>query len=56
MSVRTIPLTEEHWPEVLVIYTEGIATGRATFKSEVPDWERCAYAGVVDDSIYVSGV
>src|SRR5439155_21428909 len=29
-----------HWPEVARIYAEGIATGQATFETEVPEWER----------------
>jgi L-amino acid N-acyltransferase YncA len=27
------------WPEVARIYAEGIATGNATFETEVPPWE-----------------
>ena len=27
------------WPEVARIYEEGIATGNATFETEVPSWE-----------------
>jgi L-amino acid N-acyltransferase YncA len=27
------------WPEVARIYAEGIATGNATFETEVPSWE-----------------
>lgn len=27
------------WPSVRVIYQEGIASGHATFETEVPDWE-----------------
>lgn len=27
------------WPDVAVIYAEGIRTGHATFQSEVPSWE-----------------
>ena len=80
-------LLPEHWPEVCRIYTEGIATGNATFETDVPSWEawdrshlpghrfvatrkgdvlgwvaagpvsdRCAYSGVVEDSVYVSAV
>ena len=30
----------ELWPEVREIYREGIATGNATFETELPDWER----------------
>jgi L-amino acid N-acyltransferase YncA len=29
----------EHWPEVARIYADGIATGNATFETEVPTWE-----------------
>jgi phosphinothricin acetyltransferase len=33
------PLLAEHWPEVARIYAEGIATGDATFETDVPSWE-----------------
>lgn len=33
-------LRPEHWPEVARIYEEGIATGNATFETEVPSWEQ----------------
>jgi L-amino acid N-acyltransferase YncA len=33
-------LRPEHWPDVARIYAEGIATGDATFETEVPSWER----------------
>jgi phosphinothricin acetyltransferase len=33
------PLTREHWDAVARIYAEGIATGNATFETEVPGWE-----------------
>ena len=33
-------LRPEHWPEVARIYGEGIATGNATFETEVPAWGR----------------
>ncbi len=33
-------LRPEHWPEVARIYRDGIATGNATFETEVPSWER----------------
>jgi phosphinothricin acetyltransferase len=32
-------LRPDHWPEVARIYTEGIATGNATFETDVPSWE-----------------
>ena len=36
--VRIEPMAEGDWPEVRQIYAEGIATGDATFETEVPDW------------------
>jgi L-amino acid N-acyltransferase YncA len=36
LSIRTI--TAGDWPEVRRIYAEGIATGSATFDSEIPEW------------------
>ena len=33
------PLIAADWPAVRAIYTEGIATGNATFESEAPSWE-----------------
>ena len=32
-------LEREHWPGVARVYEEGIATGNATFETEVPTWE-----------------
>jgi len=32
-------LRADEWPEVARIYEEGIATGNATFETEVPAWE-----------------
>jgi L-amino acid N-acyltransferase YncA len=32
-------LRPEHWPEVARIYADGIATGDATFETEIPSWE-----------------
>ena len=81
-------LRAEDWPAVAAFYAEGIATGNATFETEVPSWERwdqthladhrlvavagpagevlgwaalapvsdrCAYAGVAENSVYVAG-
>jgi L-amino acid N-acyltransferase YncA len=38
-AVATRHLGPGDWPEVAAIYTEGIATGEATFETEVPTWE-----------------
>jgi phosphinothricin acetyltransferase len=32
-------LSAEHWADVARVYAEGIATGDATFETEVPSWE-----------------
>jgi L-amino acid N-acyltransferase YncA len=86
-DVRIEPLRPADWPAVAAIYAQGIATGNATFETEVPSWERwnashlpdhrlvgragpagevvawaalapvsdrCAYAGVAENSIYVA--
>ena len=34
------PMRESDWPDVQRIYSEGIATGQATFEAEAPDWPR----------------
>jgi L-amino acid N-acyltransferase YncA len=78
-------MTAADWPAVAAVYAAGIATGDATFETDVPSWEswdaghlaghrlvaadggevvgwaavgpvseRCAYAGVVEDSIYLA--
>jgi len=36
--VQIEPMAVADWPEVRRIYAEGIATGDATFESDVPDW------------------
>ena len=33
------PMEAEDWPAVAEIYRQGIATGNATFETEVPAWE-----------------
>jgi len=41
-------LRPDDWPEVSRIYTQGIATGNATFETEVPsweDWDRAHFSG-----------
>jgi L-amino acid N-acyltransferase YncA len=34
-----VPMLSEFWPAVQQIYREGIATGNATFATEVPAWQ-----------------
>jgi len=38
-AVTIEELRAEHWPGVERVYSEGIATGNATFETEVPAWE-----------------
>jgi len=38
MSVFCNPLRVEHWERVRTIFAEGIATGQATFETELPEW------------------
>ncbi len=38
MEYAVIPMPPELWPAVREIYREGIATGNATFETELPDW------------------
>lgn len=38
-AVTIAPLLPGHWDDVARIYGEGIATGNATFETEVPAWE-----------------
>jgi L-amino acid N-acyltransferase YncA len=42
------PLTPDDWPDVARIYAAGIATGNATFETEVPTWERWDAAHLID--------
>jgi L-amino acid N-acyltransferase YncA len=37
--VTVTPMTADRWPSVARIYAHGIATGHATFETEVPTWE-----------------
>jgi L-amino acid N-acyltransferase YncA len=39
MSLEMRDLRPGDWPEVARIFEEGIATGNATFETEVPSWE-----------------
>ncbi|MGA8214467.1 MAG: N-acetyltransferase family protein [Candidatus Sulfotelmatobacter sp.] len=40
MSYRITPMQPADWPTVRKIYGEGIATGHATFETQLPDWEK----------------
>ncbi|WP_201978998.1 GNAT family N-acetyltransferase [Hymenobacter rubidus] len=36
--MNIVPMTPAHWPAVCAIYAEGIATGNATFTTDLPTW------------------
>jgi L-amino acid N-acyltransferase YncA len=38
MTATIYPLLPKHWPEVQVIYAEGLATGLAAFAADTRDW------------------
>ena len=40
MDYRISPMKREDWAAVREIYGEGIATGNATFETELPEWEK----------------
>ena len=40
MDYPILPMPPDLWPAVREIYREGVATGNATFETELPDWER----------------
>jgi L-amino acid N-acyltransferase YncA len=40
MEYSIVPMQPEHWPAVREIYREGIATGNATFETELLDWAK----------------
>jgi L-amino acid N-acyltransferase YncA len=37
-TITIVELLHEHWPGIARVYEEGIATGNATFETEVPTW------------------
>jgi len=40
MDYPILPMPPDLWPAVREIYREGVATGNATFETELPDWEK----------------
>lgn len=40
MDYQILAMRPEDWPAVREIYGEGLATGNATFETELPDWEK----------------
>jgi L-amino acid N-acyltransferase YncA len=58
-SIEIIPLIRAHWPDVGLIYQQGIDSGNATFEITSPDWEKwdsvhrsdCRLIGKIEDII-----
>jgi len=40
MELRITPMLPDHWLSVRAIYADGIATGNATFETELPGWTK----------------
>ncbi len=40
MNYQIAPMQPDDWATVREIYREGIATGHATFETDLPDWEK----------------
>jgi L-amino acid N-acyltransferase YncA len=38
--MEIIAMLDSHWDAVKLIYTQGMATGNATFQTEAPTWEQ----------------
>ncbi len=38
-ALEIVPMTEQHWDTVRAIFSQGIATGNATFETSVPSWQ-----------------
>ena len=57
--MKIIPLIKEHYSQVAHIYAQGLATGIASFETEVPSWEKwndkfineCRFVAIVDDNV-----
>jgi L-amino acid N-acyltransferase YncA len=50
-AVDVRDLRPSDWPEVARIFVEGIATGNATFETEVPSWEAWDAAHLPEDRL-----
>ncbi|HZP64204.1 MAG TPA: GNAT family N-acetyltransferase [Terriglobales bacterium] len=40
MNFEIVPMQDADWPAVREIYSQGIATGNATFETDIPAWEK----------------
>lgn len=59
MDITIRPMSEQDWPDVAEIYRQGIATGKATFQSGIPEYEDwnashlpvCRFVAIVDGKV-----
>lgn len=59
MELLIRPMNEQDWPDIAEIYRQGIATGKATFQSEIPeykDWNTshlsiCRFVAIIDEKV-----
>lgn len=58
-NMKIEPLEKKHYPEVSIIYSEGLATGVASFETIVPSWDQwndkflqfCRFVVLVEDKV-----
>lgn len=55
LAVSIAPMSVDDWPSVARIYGAGIATGNATFESDVPGWEPWSAARLVTPRLVAHG-
>lgn len=59
MDISICPMNEQDWPGVIEIYRQGIATGIATFQSEIPEYKEwdashlpiCRFVAITDGKV-----
>jgi L-amino acid N-acyltransferase YncA len=59
MSITIRPMTEQDWPEISLIYKQGIDTGKATFQTGIPEYiewdaghiKECRFVAIENDKI-----
>jgi L-amino acid N-acyltransferase YncA len=59
VNMKIVLLEEKHYPSVAKIYSEGLATGIASFEINIPDWEnwdkkflnQCRYIALIKNEV-----
>jgi L-amino acid N-acyltransferase YncA len=57
--IKVVPMLPEHWSKVAEIYSQGLATGNASFETKCPEWtawdnahrKDCRFIAVTQDRI-----